>query len=294
MKALLEKIEPSFGSSFAFRKFHNQFLFKDPVWHFHPEYEIVYVSNGQGKRHIGNHISYYKNGDLIFLGPNLPHFGFTIDTPAGHTEAVVQMRPDFLGEQFILKPEMQDIKRLLERSHSGLSFYGQTCHRVGRHLLELCEASPFEKLHGLLHVLNQLALSDEYEDLHANGFTVEVMVEDEERIQRVYKHVQTHYREEITLETVAREANLSIPAFCRFFKKLTNQTFTNFVNEFRVANACKLLQESDRLISDICLECGFQNLAHFNKQFRRITGKTPTGFKREARPVIHLPMDIPG
>ncbi len=294
MKALLEKIEPTFGSSFTFRKFHNQFLFKDPVWHFHPEYEIVYVSNGQGKRHIGNHISYYKHGDLIFLGPNLPHFGFTIDTPAGHTEAVVQMRPDFLGSQFILKPEMQDIKRLLERSHSGLSFSGQTRHQVGRQLLDLCEASPFEKLHGLLHVLNQLALSTEYEDLHANGFTLEVMVEDEERIHRVYKYVQTHYQDEITLATVAREANLTIPAFCRFFKKLTNQTFTNFVNEFRVANACKLLQDTDRLISDICLECGFQNLAHFNKQFRRITNKTPTGFKKESRPVIHLPMEVMG
>lgn len=292
MKALLEKIEPTFGSSFTFRKFQDQFLFKDPVWHFHPEYEIVYVSNGRGKKHIGNHISYYNNGDLIFLGPNLPHFGFTMESPAGHTEAVVQMRPDFLGSEFILKPEMQDIKRLLERSHSGLSFSGKTRHEVGRQLLELCEASPFEKLLGLLNVLNQLALSTEYEDLHANGFTLEVMVEDEVRVQAIYKYVQIHYREDIPLEAVANETNLTVPAFCRFFKKLTNQTFTNFVNEFRVANACKLLQETDRLISDVSLECGFQNLAHFNKQFRRITGKTPTDYRRHVRPVVHLPVEM--
>jgi len=288
MKALLEKIEPNFGSSFTIRQFENQFLFKDPVWHFHPEYEIVYVSNGKGKRHIGNHISYYQDGDLIFLGPNLPHFGFTQERHDGHKEVVVQMKPDFLGVQFIQKPELADIRRLMERSRSGLSYYGPIRHEIGKRLIKLTQASPFEKLIGLLDILNELATSNEYENLHANGFTLDVMVEDEERIQQVYKYVQQHFRENITLEEISQETNFTVPAFCRFFKKLTNQTFTQFVNEFRVGNACNQLQESDALISEIALNCGFHNLAHFNKQFQRITGKTPSEYKRQMKPVVHF------
>ena len=74
----LERIEPSYGNSFALRKFESGIKENiAPKWHFHPEIELVFIENGSGKRHIGNHISQYSNGDLIMVGPNLPHFGFT-------------------------------------------------------------------------------------------------------------------------------------------------------------------------------------------------------------------------
>ena len=126
MKATLEKIEPGFGSSFTIRKFMDGQYHSKPHWHFHPEYEIVFISSGRGKRHIGDHISYYENGDLIFLGPDLPHFGFTEGLYEERIEVVVQMKEDFLGSDFLSRPEMQLIQKLFERTRQGISFYGET------------------------------------------------------------------------------------------------------------------------------------------------------------------------
>ena len=131
MKASLEKIEPGFGSSFTIRKFTDVQYHSKPHWHFHPEYEIVYISNGRGKRHIGDHISYYEDGDLIFLGPDLPHFGFTEELYEKHVEIVLQMKEDFLGNDFLSRPEMLRIQQLFSRSKQGLSFFGETKKKIG-------------------------------------------------------------------------------------------------------------------------------------------------------------------
>ena len=288
MKAKLEIVEPGFGSSFSIKKYSRQYLRKRPVWHMHPEYEIVYISDGQGKRHIGNHMSRFENGDLILLGPNLPHFGFTQEQQEDHYEIVVQMREDFLGRDFKNLPEFRDISRLFDRARTGLSFSGKTKAEVGRKLLRIYKAQPFERLLGFLEVLQQLALSDEFEPLNVNGLTLNVMIEDEVRIQNVYAHVQNHYKENITLDEIARIANMTVPAFCRFFKRATNQTFTQFVNEVRVTQASKLLSETDILITEVAHESGFNNLSHFNKSFLKITGQRPSEYRRKLRKVVSI------
>ena len=126
MKASLEKIEPVFGSSFTFRRFTDIRRVGSTYWHLHPEYEIVYISHGRGKRHIGEHLSYYEDGDLIFLGPNIPHFGFAEGLIEDHVEVVVQMKEDFLGKDFFERPEMYGIKQLFERAKQGISYSGET------------------------------------------------------------------------------------------------------------------------------------------------------------------------
>ncbi|MDX1407716.1 MAG: AraC family transcriptional regulator [Saprospiraceae bacterium] len=292
MKPTLEKIDPIHGGSFFIRKFEQQFLFNDPVWHFHPEYEIVYVSNGRGKRHIGNHISHYYKGDLIMLGPNLPHFGFTQEQQKGHFEIVVQMREDFLGEDFLSRPEMLPIRQLFERARTGLAFQGETKRNVGRRLHALHDASPFKRLVGLLEVLHEMASSEEVESLNANGFTVNVTVEDETRIQQIYQYVQAHFKRHITLDEISEVANMTVPAFCRYFKKLTNQTFTRFVNEFRVAHATKLLVETDALITEVAHESGFNNISHFNKHFLKVTGLRPSEYRHQAERVLTVAGDV--
>lgn len=288
MKVNIEIIEPGFGSSFSIRCFENQFMFRDPVWHCHPEYEIVYISNGKGKRHINNHISYYDDGDLIFIGPNLPHFGFTAEREDGYTEVVVQMKPDFLGKEFLQLPEAREISQLFIRAQSGLSFTGKTRHRVGRKLARIMDLGKFDRLLALLEVLSDLSRSEEYEALHASAFTYAVAPEDQDRIDLVFKYVQENFREEVSLQEIARRINMSVPAFCRYFKKITNQTFINFVNDFRIAFACKLIREENMLISDIAHASGFNNISHFNKQFLKITGLSPSAYKEANKPVLHL------
>lgn len=283
----LEKIEPDFGHSFALRKFEDGNPNQVPFWHFHPELEIVYVKHGSGKRHIGNHISYYNGGDLIFLGPNLPHYGFTDRLSGSNSEVVVQMKEDFMGEGFLKLPEMQMIVQLFERSKSGLSFYGNTKDEVGSRLMSLFYMDQFEKLTEFLKILQILATSKEYNILNASGIALVVQNQDTNRIDAVYKYVRNNFTEPIQLEDISAHVNMTVPSFCRYFKKVTGKTFTEFVNEFRIVHACKLLTEEQLSIAEICFDSGFNNFSHFNKLFKAKTGKSPNAFRKEVEKVVY-------
>ncbi len=288
----LEKIEPVFGSSFTIRQFvasnNREKCDGEGYWHFHPEYEIVFVSNGVGKRHIGDHISYFEDGDLIFLGPDIPHFSFTEGITEPHEEIVVQMREDFLGPNFLAKPEIEKIKQLFLRAQQGISFKDPVKKEVGKRLRDLYGLTPFDRLIGLLSILQTLAETTEYQLLNANGYTFEVNAQDRERMERVYALVRDHFQRQISLEEVAATTNMTVPAFCRYFKKLTHRTFTQFVNEYRIGHSCRLLNDESMTIAAVSLESGFNNLSHFNKQFKQITGKSPRDYRSSLKKVVRL------
>lgn len=286
MKAKLEKIEPGFGSSFTVRKFSRIKGSTKPDWHFHPEYEIVYISSGRGKRHIGDHISYFEAGDLIFLGPDLPHFGFTQESSEAHFEIVVQMKKEFLGKDFFSSPEMQMIQQLFERSKQGLSFSGQAKLEIGKRLEAMLEMEGFDRLMELLLVFQQMATSKEYKILNANGFALEVNTQDYERMEIILKYIEQEFQDRITLEDVAKRINMTVPAFCRYFKKLTQKTFTQYVNEYRVAYASRLLLNDHLSIAAVSFESGFNNLSHFNKQFKLITGSNPREYRQKHKKLV--------
>lgn len=285
----LEKIEPGFGSSFTIRQFSHECgqANENPYWHFHPEYEIVYITNGRGKRHVGHHISFFEDGDLIFLGPNLPHLSFTQDMQEDHQEIVVQLRGDFLGSQFMQRPEMRAIQLACERARSGLSFSGEVKKRVGRRLRQMVSQEPFERLMSLLWVLQELGTATEYQSLNADGLAFDVNAQDRVRMEKIYGFVQQHFRRNISLDEIAGEVNMTTPAFCRYFKKMTRRTFTQFVNEMRIAHACRLLAADDLTIAAVGFESGFNNLSHFNKQFRAVTEVTPRAYRQNLRQVVH-------
>jgi len=284
MKIALENIIPDTNSSF--RLLLNPGLNDLFYWHFHPEYEIVYISNGQGKRHIGNHISHYDNGDLIFLGPNLPHFGFCDQFMEEHTEIVIQMKADFLGKDFFQSPEMAIVKQLFERSKQGLIFDQAVKAEVGKHLMDMLKMDNFDRLLELLKILKILAQTEGYTLLNASGLSLEVQSQDHYRINTIYQYVESRFKTEISLDEMAKEVNMTVPAFCRYFKKLTGKTFTYFVNEFRIAHACKLLSKGTLPISEVCYESGFNNFSHFNKQFRLITGNSPSKYRKALKTFV--------
>jgi len=284
-KAALEKIEPIFGSSFTLRRFTE--CNNKPFWHCHPEYEIVFISNGKGKRHIGDHISYYEDGDLIFLGPDLPHFSFTQGLNEEHTEIVVQLKEDFLGQDFLSRPEMAAIQQLFERSKQGLTFSGETKRLIGQRLEDMMPLNGFERLIKLLRTLNLMATSDEYEMLNVSGYALEVNAQDHDRMKMIYEYVEEFFREEVNLDEASRRISMTTPAFCRYFKRLTGKTFTQFVNEFRVAHACRLLADEHISIAGISYESGFNNLSHFNKQFREITGASPREYRKSRTMIVN-------
>lgn len=285
-KPAFEKISPTFGSSISLKQYSDPCRNELPSWHFHPELELVYVNGGSGKRHIGSHLSYFNNGELIFIGANLPHFGFTDRLTSNQSETIVQMREDFLGEHFFSIPEMAAIQALFEKAKLGLSFHGKTKRKVGRKMEKLAKYDPHDRLLKLLTILRDLAQSDEYLILNVDGFVLETHLQDNDRINVIFNFVRDHFKRAIPLEEIAEKVSMTVPAFCRYFKKSSGKTFTQFVNEYRLVHASKLLAENPTSITEICFQSGFNNFSHFNKQFKQFTGKSPSLYRKELKQLV--------
>jgi len=282
-KPTLEKISPEFGSSIKVIQ-HEAYIGENkPFWHFHPEVELVYVNKGKGKRHIGNHLSYFNNSQLLLIGANLPHNGFTDRLTINGSETIVQFRPEFLGTHFFNVPEMEGINNLFERSKSGILFGVKTKKKIGPKIEKLSEKTGFKKILVLLEILHGLAKSEDYTILNADGFVFEAEPQDSAKIDIIFKYVNQNFQNHITLDEIADKVSLTVPAFCRYFKKVTGKTFTKLVNEYRVVHATKLLSESQKSIADISYECGFNNFSHFNKVFNEITGKSASKYRGELK-----------
>ncbi len=285
MKPSYEVVSPSFGSSFYYSKYVQKSNSKSHVWHYHPEIELVYVNGGSGKRQIGSHISYYTNGDLILIGSNLPHCGFTDDETGNKYETVIQMRPDFLGD-FTHLPETAHLKSLFERARCGIAFGAETKKALGERIGSMDTLPPFRRLLEMIAILSELEAATDFRILNAEGFTLDLQVQDNERINKVFNFVKDNYQKNVSLEEVAGMANMAVPSFCRYFKKVTKKTFTRFVNEYRVVHASKLLAENNMGITDICFESGFNNFSYFNKTFKEFTGKNASQYRQELRQLI--------
>ena len=283
LRPSFEVIEPSFGSSFAYTSYRQNTNIKSHVWHYHPEVELVFVNEGSGKRQIGSHVSYYADGDLILIGSNLPHCGFTDDTTGNKHETVIQMKPDFLGEPFMGLPETKSLQALFEKAKGGIAFGADTRYLVGDRMEALGGQHPFERLIGLISILHDLEQAEDYKVLNAEGFALETHVQDNDRINMVFNYVKDNFKEAIPLEDIAEIASMTVPSFCRYFKKMTRKTFVHFVNEYRVVHACKLLAEQPISISEVCYESGFNNFSHFNKSFKEVTGKSASQYRHELK-----------
>jgi len=282
----LEIIAPSFGSSFSFSKYVENANSKAHLWHYHPEIELVYINGGSGKRQVGSHVSYYNDGDLILIGSNLPHCGFTNEQTGNKNETVIQMKPDFLGNDFFEISEMKNIRNLFDQAKAGIAFGGTTKKTIGLKIEAMEGQSQFGKLLSMLSILNDLELSEEFKVLNAEGFSMELQMQDNDRINTVFNYVKDHFQEVITLEEVAVLVSMTVPSFCRYFKKITHKTFTKFVNDYRLVHASKLLAEKPISITEICYESGFNNFSYFNKSFKEFTGKSASQYRQELRSVL--------
>ena len=285
-KPTLKKLSPSFGSSLLIKQHKDMLDKNDAYWHFHPELELIYVNKGQGKTHIGNHLSYFNNSQLILIGANLPHNGFTDRLTATGTETTIHFKSDFLGEDFLETPEMANVVSLFNLAKKGIRFQVETKQIVGPRINNLLEYTGLERVIKFLEILNLLANTDDYTLLNADGFAFEADAQDSGKIAAIFKYVNTHFQNHISLDEIADEVSMTVPAFCRYFKKATGKTFTQIVNEYRVVHATKLLTESQMSIADICFECGFNNFSHFNKQFNEITGKSASNYRKEIKLII--------
>lgn len=278
MKIEYEIVKPDRGSSF--RLLHHKMVREsDFVWqfHYHPEYEIVFVPQGSGTRHVGNHLSTYHQGDLVLIGSNLPHSGFGLNSSGLHEEIVLQVRPECIPLHFT---EMQLVATLLERAKFGVSFSGATREEAGTLLTGMIHQPPFKKMIMLLELLEKLAASEEYMILNSSIVSPTLLSRHKARLQKVFSYVEKEYANEVQVQSAARLVGLSVPSFCNFFKKTTQITFSDFVNQYRIQKSCMLLHQ-DKSISEVCFECGFNNVTYFNRLFKQIMNETPSAFKKK-------------
>ncbi|SNR67222.1 transcriptional regulator, AraC family [Lutibacter agarilyticus] len=285
-KPAFEKINLEFGNSLLIKQ-HTEIVENNlPFWHFHPELELVYVNKAKGKRHIGSHLSYFNNSQLILIGASLPHSGFTDRFTSNGAETIIQFKEEFLGETFFDIPEMQTIKTLFARAKKGLLFHQEAKKEIGPKIEALLNYQGIDRIIYFLEILKDLSLSKDYSLLNVDGFAFEVEPQDNNKIEIIFHHVRNNFTQQITLDEISEKVSMTVPAFCRYFKKVTGKTFTQFVNEFRIVHATKLLAEKPTSITDICFESGFNNFSHFNKLFKKFTGKSPLKYRNEMKQLV--------
>ncbi len=277
MKIQLENIDPDANSSFRLllNPQLNDFFF----WHFHPEYELVYIEGANGTRHVGDHISPYYGSDLVLIGSNIPHLNFDYGVKTACEKVVLHIQPDVKQHIFGKLPELAAIGQLFEKSQFGITFFGATKTTIGKRLMAFQYLSPFEQFIEALHIFQILANSQEFDLLHEQPYLNQYSQKEQARIRQIYAYVDQHYQQKISLVQVAALCNLGKAAFCRYFKKATGHTFIEFLNQYRISQAKRLLL-LDKNVSETCYDCGFESISYFNRTFKKVTGENPTSFKK--------------
>ena len=248
-------------------------------WHYHPEYELVYVEATTGIRHVGQHVSSFMGSDLVLIGSNIPHLNFDYGLKTKYHQIVIQLKENFLSDAFNETPELQQIRQLFDKASLGLSFHGKTKVTVANKLQKMHQLNYFDQLLCLLEILQILAISHEVSELNEQDTSIKLFLNDKIRMGTIYKYIHANYNESPDVNKVAASVHLSTSAFCRYFKKQTKMTFTEFVNQYKITQAKTLLLQ-DKNISEVCYDVGFESLSYFNKLFKKINGENPSAFKK--------------
>ena len=299
LKASYEVLQPAAGHSFLVKSFGER-AFTAP-YHFHPEYELTLITEGRGKRYVGNHMADFSAGDLVLIGPHLPHCwkleaagkDIVPTRPAG--AIVIQFAPDFLGSEFFSKAELAPIQQLLQNSGCGIRFprpasipnpdeqvKQSPVLAIEERIRSLAYATgDFRRLITLLEILQELALSRNGALLDTRRITAELPPIDRERIHPIFAHLVENFRGDITLANAASVIGMTPNAFCRYFKKITRKTYMETVIEYRLNYATQQLVQTSQPISAICFDSGFSDISHFYKMFRARMQMSPLHYRKK-------------
>lgn len=285
MKPLFQDINALLFNQLLYIKEIKEVSFKDHI-HFHNGYEIALILNGSGKRVVGDNIENYAENDLVFIGPYLPHVTYhegiseEAHNPDNLSALVVYFHPNWFAKDLLSSSEFIEIRDFLDKMSRGISVWGKTKKKAIQSLIELKECKGFSKTIKFWNVLYLILESNEYKCLASESYSKGSREEDTDRLNNVYQYVRENYSNLIKLEDVSSVANMTPSAFCKYFKAKTKKTFVSFVNEFRVAQACRLLSDLNLSISDICYSCGFNNLTNFNRNFKHFYNKAPSEYRK--------------
>lgn len=258
----------------------------DSHFHFHDACEMVLIEEGYGKRIVGDHVDDFEEGDLVLMGPNLPHIWqndnvfFQQHRHLRVKATVLYFAPSMVLNLVAGTEAAQAVERLFTNACRGLRFRGHAHTLLVKKIGAIVASEGLRKISHFLNMIDFLSESADYDYLASNAYQNALTTKDAGRFNDVYQYVITNFHQEITLDTIAGIAKMSPTAFCRYFKARTQKSFVHFLQEIRVSHACKLLRQNELPIMQICFESGYNNLVNFNKCFRNITSMSPSEYRK--------------
>ncbi|SNR16519.1 helix-turn-helix domain-containing protein [Tenacibaculum jejuense] len=250
--------------------------------HFHPEYELNFIHKGSGvRRVIGDHIGEINDYELVLVGPNLPHCWELHNCKEKEIhEITIHIHNDLLDEKLLSRRVFKSVRDMLNRSIHGISFSEKTIKEIMPRLLELPKISGIDYFLEFISILHDLSISRN-QKLLSTSFSNYNDFENSEKIKKVYEYIQNNFNRKISLDEISELVNMTPVSFNRFIKKRTGKTFVSYINNTRVSYASRLLLETDLSVGEIAYKCGFNNLANFNRMFKKIKNNTPSEFRSE-------------
>ena len=276
----------------SFKIWSHGYPFRTVRWHFHPEYELHLVTATEGNRYVGDHIGPFGAGDLVFVGPNLPH-NWISDVPAGESVEerciVLQFTDDFIASCIATFPELRFVQPLLAEAFRGIRFEQAVAKRVEPLLRALLGESGARRIALFVSILDLIGHAEQRTPLASIGFRPNPKVYLSTTMNLVLQHIGRNFTHDLSETDLAKLSRQSVSTFSRSFRKHTGMTFVQYVNSLRIELACQHLSEADLTITDICYAVGFNNVSNFNRQFLAVKGMPPSKFRalrRDGRRLI--------
>jgi AraC-like DNA-binding protein len=280
LKLRYKSADKDSNQSFYLKRQHDPVL--DSNWHYHEEFELIYIIRGEGIRIVGDNLSSFRPGQLVLVGPWLPHLWKDSDDHIGDESVdviVIKFSRLFAGQDIFSIPEFEGIYHLLHQSQRGLIYGKETIHQVHDLLLEMTIADGADKLIILLQVLKLLSECKDFKALASPEFSLPTSVSGENRLSRIINYISDNFTKQLSLQELAIEAAMTPSSLSRFFKNSTNKTIFQFINEFRIGKACQMLIAGNHTITQICFNSGFNSLSSFNRVFKDYKKVTPKAYK---------------
>ncbi len=253
-------------------------------WHFHDEYELHLITATVGKAFVGDWIGPFQPGHLVLVGPRLPHNWISMDMPEGgvaERDLVIQFAHEPVAHAAEQIPELQEVMALLERARNGIEFFGLG-ERAVQHFHAVRASRGIQRLAAFWAYLSDLARCTDFRLLSSVQMQGEDNDAGTDQVNALVNRIARDFAQPLSAADLAAELDMTESRFSRFFRRATGNTFTDFVNRIRVNRACQLLMDTDRQVTHICYEVGFNNIANFNRRFLEIKGLTPSEFRRQA------------
>ncbi len=282
MSAILEQVSLDKNESFFIGIFQDNL--DNITWHYHNNLEISFITEGSGKRIVGDSIEEFQPGDLVFIGRNLPHVWIADKDQKVFSNRTLEMvflqfTPNILCQQMLNLPEFKYLQKALILSERGIQITGETLNKVSELLLQMPYLNVFDRMIHFMRILDLIGRSDSLIHLASTEYLKTRFTTANKRIATIHDYLMQNYRNEINLVSLAELVNMAEGSVCRFFKQNTGMTIFEYLNKIKVEFACKLLMDTDLSILDVCLDSGFNNPSHFNKQFKKFTRETPVKYR---------------